>query len=55
VDKPFTKTITEYLVWLEKKTGDFAKMDPNRLAGLAISMYGAYQKSPERIAARNKG
>jgi hypothetical protein len=50
--KPFTKTIEAYLIWLEKQTGPFAKLDPHRLAGLAISMYGKYQISDERKAAR---
>lgn len=51
-DGPFTQNIQEYLVWLEKRTGDFSDMDPNRLAGLAITMYRQYQVSPERRAAR---
>jgi hypothetical protein len=53
--KPFTKTITDYLVWLEKQTGSFDKMDAHRLAGMAISMYGKYQTSDERRAQRAGG
>jgi hypothetical protein len=54
-DRAFTKTIENYLVWLEKQTGPFVKIEPKRLAGLAITMYSQYQKSPERIADRAKG
>jgi hypothetical protein len=50
--KEFTPTIKEYLVWLEKLTGPFGEMDPNRLAGIAITMYGKYQISPERREAK---
>ena len=53
LDKPATQTIKDYIVWLEKQTGPFTIMDPHRLAELAISMYGKYQISPERVAARN--
>lgn len=54
---PFTKTIEEYLVWLQKalEAGgqNWSKLPRERLAGLAITMYGRYQVSPERRAARN--
>jgi hypothetical protein len=50
--KPFTKTIDDYLVWLEGQIGPFAEIAPRRLAGLAITLYRWYQVSPERRAAR---
>ena len=49
---PFTKTIDDYLVWLEVRIGPFADYDPRRLAGLAMRLYKKYQVSPERRAAR---
>ena len=51
---PFTKTIEEYLEWFEATltTGglDFTKIPRKRLAGLAITMYGRFQVSPEHRA-----
>lgn len=52
VTKPFTENINAYLVWLEKQIGPFQDIDPTRLAGLAITMYGKYQTSSERVASR---
>lgn len=56
---PFTPNIEAYLVWLKNLLAtnkiDFNKIPRDRLAGLAITMYGRYQVSPERVAARNGG
>ena len=52
ITRPFTKNIDDYLVWLEGKIGPFAEIAPRRMAGLAITLYRWYQKSPERHAAR---
>jgi hypothetical protein len=53
----FTTTITSYLEWFRATLAsggvDFNKIPRDRLAGLAITMYGRYQVSPERRAARN--
>jgi hypothetical protein len=53
--RPVTATIAEYVKWLEKELGaaTFAKLTKRELAGISITLYGAYQVSPERKAVRD--
>jgi len=54
MQKPFTNTINDYLVWLEGKYGHAFTPAERELAGRAITLYGSFQVSPERKAARAK-
>lgn len=54
MQKPFTNTINSYLVWLEGKYGHAFTPAERELAGRAITLYGSFQASPERKAARAK-
>lgn len=54
---PFTSTIDAYLLWLKTTLTsgglNWDKIPRERLAGLAITMYGRWQVSDERRAQRN--
>lgn len=50
--KPVTATIAEYVAWLEKNVTGKLTAEQRHLAGISITLYGAYQVSPERKAAR---
>ena len=50
--KPVTQTIQDYVAWLERELGQKFTEKDRKLAGVAITLYGAYQTSPERRAAR---
>jgi hypothetical protein len=52
LNKPFTSTIQDYVAWLNSQLGDLSALEPERLAGISITLYGSYQSSPERKAAR---
>ena len=54
MQKPFTNTINSYLDWLEGKYGHAFTPAERELAGRAITLYGSFQVSPERKAARAK-
>lgn len=54
LQKPFTATIESYLDWLEGKYGRAFTPAERELAGRAITLYGSFQASPERKAARAK-
>ncbi len=54
MQKPFTNTINSYLDWLEGKYGHAFTPAERELAGRAITLYGSFQASPERKAARAK-
>jgi hypothetical protein len=51
--KPVTSTIADYVAWLEKNVTGKLTADQKHLAGLSITLYGSYQASPERRAARS--
>ena len=53
--KPVTATIAAYVEWLDKNHILGPKpmtAEQKRVAGISITLYGAYQTSPERRAAR---
>jgi hypothetical protein len=50
--KPFTATIESYLDWLQARMGVKFNAPQRELAGRAITLYGTFQVSPERKAAR---
>jgi len=50
--KPFTSNVQDYVAWLESQLGDLSALEPERLAGISITLYRSYQSSPERKAAR---
>jgi hypothetical protein len=50
--KPFTATIEAYLDWLQARMGVKFNAPQRELAGRAITLYGTFQVSPERKAAR---
>lgn len=54
MQKPFTNTINSYLDWLGGKYGRAFTPAERELAGRAITLYGSFQASPERKAARAK-
>lgn len=50
---PVTATIASYVEWLNKTVyGGKMTKDQKAIAGVSITLYGAYQISPERRAAR---
>jgi hypothetical protein len=51
--KPVTATIAGYVEWLEKELGRKFTAEQRQLAGISITLYGSYQTSPERRAARS--
>lgn len=51
--RPFTPTIIEYVEWLNREIFAGKLSRPQKeAAGIAITLYGHYQASPERRAAR---
>lgn len=54
MQKPFTNTINDYLVWLEGRYGHAFTPAERELAGRAITLYGSFQVLPERRTARAK-
>jgi hypothetical protein len=51
--KPVTATIASYVEWLDKTVfGGKMTVAQKSAAGISITLYGAYQTSPERKAAR---
>lgn len=54
MQKPFTNTINSYLDWLQERMGVKFNAPQRELAGRAITLYGSFQVSPERKAARAK-
>ena len=54
LQKPFTATIESYLDWLQERMGVKFNAPQRELAGRAITLYGSFQVSPERKAARAK-
>lgn len=51
--KPVTVNIAAYVEWLNAEVFDGKLTEPmKRAAGISITLYGAYQSSPERKAAR---
>jgi hypothetical protein len=51
--KPVTATIAAYVAWLERELGRKFTAEQRQLAGISITLYGSYQTSPERRAARS--
>lgn len=50
---PVTSTIAAYVEWLDKNVyGGKMTAQQKSVAGVSITLYGAYQISPERRAAR---
>jgi hypothetical protein len=49
---PVTATIASYVSWLEANVLGKMTAEQKSLAGISITLYGAYQASPERRAAR---
>lgn len=50
---PVTATIAAYVEWLNREIyGGKMTKDAKAIAGVSITLYGAYQISPERRAAR---
>jgi hypothetical protein len=51
--KPVTATIAAYVTWLDKTVyGSKMTTAQKSAAGISITLYGAFQSSPERKAAR---
>lgn len=51
--RPVTATIASYVEWLNKTVFDGKMTDKDKkVAGISITLYGNYQVSPERKAAR---
>lgn len=52
--RPVTATIASYVEWLDKTVFDGKMSVPQKMAaGVAITLYGRYQVSPERRAIRD--
>ena len=49
---PVTATIASYVSWLEANVLGKMTAEQKTLAGISITLYGAYQASPERRSAR---
>jgi hypothetical protein len=52
LSQPFTSNVQEYVAWLKSQLGDLSALEPERIAGISITLYRSYQSSPERKAAR---
>jgi hypothetical protein len=52
--KPVTATIASYVLWLDRTVFGGKMTEPQKkAAGISITLYGAYQISPERKAVRD--